>query len=102
RTADANWVATKESNVQRSTNAHLACRRGSRRPRLTGVSRRRRAKSAAILTAELTRALIPNAVPRGRGIDCVRHQQAASFLQPQQLLILQRAHGGDAFEVGVE
>src|SRR5262245_33229925 len=69
------------------TNAHLVSPFGSRRPRLTEVSRRRRAKSTAILTAELAGTFIPNAVPRCGGIDRVGHQQPPSLLQPQQLLI---------------
>src|SRR5262245_2913229 len=78
------------------------------------VSGRLRAKRAAILTAELTAALISNAVPGRGGVDRVRHQQAAAsaaatawilrmsiiLLQPQTALLLQRAHRGDAFEGG--
>jgi len=70
--------------------------------RALGVSTGRLTKEPDVLAAELRRARVPYLVSdglRGRGS---RYQEPTSLLQPQSLLVLDRAHGCDGFEVAVE
>lgn len=57
---------------------------------------------AGVFAAELRGALIAYAEGGIGGLEGFGQHEAAGFLQADDLLVLERAHGGDALEVLVE
>src|SRR5687768_7981722 len=63
------------------------------------VPYRRRTEHSRILAAELRDALVANAIRSAGRIGVLGKQNMPRFREPQTLLVLQRAHGGDRFEM---
>nr|WP_235949153.1 hypothetical protein [Paenibacillus glycinis] len=78
--------------------AHTAAGRHDDR---SDILQRRTSEQPFIFPAELRRALVTDPQRRIRHVRPVE-QQPARLLKPQALLILQRSHGGDGFEFGVQ
>lgn len=69
---------------------------------LWDIPHRRIAEQPSVLPAELRHALVADAKCRGAGIDGFDQQQTAGFVEPDLLLVLQRAQPGDGGEVMVK
>jgi len=59
-------------------------------------------KQPPILTTELRRAFIADAIARVRDVHVLHHHEASRFLQAQVFLILKRRHPRERLEVLVE
>ena len=66
------------------------------------VSNRRLAKESTVLAAELTHTLVADLVRSACSIETVPEHSLTRRLEPQLLLILQRAHCGKSAELMVE
>ncbi|MNC62547.1 hypothetical protein D3C75_1125760 [compost metagenome] len=62
----------------------------------------RESEHAGVFPAELGRALVTDAVTCVSRVQKFCEQQTSCDLQPYSLLILERAHGGDLFEMLVQ
>src|SRR5271163_934783 len=59
------------------------------------IPHRRLAEEAAIFAIELAGALVADLKSRTRGVETIDEHACPRCLQPQLLLILKRAHGGE-------
>src|SRR5512139_2351966 len=82
--------------------APLTFLRSSNETQIRDVAQRRCAEQAAVLAAELGRALITDPERGGRRILILGKQQPPRFVQAQPFLVLQRAHGRHLPEMMVE